>query len=142
MKALKTSLLVAAVASLALTTAVSAKAPGERGGAKLSDTERQIQRDQWFASMDTNSDGHISEAEFVAAATARAEERAKAIFACMDEHNKGEISAEEFTALAEKRAENMQQHRQAVRERIREHRVERDGKSDRKGSRSERRRQQ
>lgn len=136
MKALKTSLFMVVAASLALSSTVSAKAPTERGGAKLSETERQIQRDEWFASVDTNSDGYISEAEFVAAAAARAEERAKALFERMDEHNKGEISAAEITALAEKRAEIMQERRQAMRERG--HRADRTERGD-KEARSERR---
>ena len=127
MKTLNKALLSAlSVSALLLATSVSAATPAERGAHKLSESERQIQRDNWFAQVDANNDGYISEAEFVAMATARAEARAKAAFARMDEHNTGEISAADFAAIAEQRSEQFAQRREAMQARMSEVR-QRDG---------------
>lgn len=75
----------------------------KRGAHKLSEVDRDVMRYKWFASVDTNNDGYISEAEFVAAAVKRAETGARAVFTRMDSDNTGEISAEQFSAFSEHR---------------------------------------
>ncbi|MCC5879678.1 MAG: hypothetical protein JJU03_07275 [Idiomarina sp.] len=114
----KTILTALSVSALLVASGASAAAPAERGMHKLSDTERQIHRDQWFANVDTNNDGYISEQEFVAMATERAAERAKAAFARLDQNGTGEISAADFAELAEQRSEQAAERRQAMRERV------------------------
>lgn len=112
------TLVALGLATLGLTTAAAAES------ATSKDTERQIKRDQWFAEMDLNNDGYISEEEFVESSVARAEQRARVMFSRLDEHNKGEISAEEFAAQLDKRGEHKAERRQAMRERAKELRAE------------------
>lgn len=111
-----------------------------RGAANVSEVERDIQHHQWFANMDTNNDGYISEAEFVAAAVERAEAGARAAFARMDSDNTGEVSAEQFKAIAEARSERVAERREAMRERAKAWRSEAREQGRERGERKERRR--
>ncbi|MES2696178.1 MAG: EF-hand domain-containing protein [Verrucomicrobiota bacterium] len=52
-----------------------------------------------FAKADTNSDGSVSEAEFIAAAAGKGKEDSlKKRFASMDKDSNGKLSKEEFAA--------------------------------------------
>lgn len=88
------------------------------------DVERQIKRDNWFASLDLNNDGYISEEEFVQAQVRQAEERARQSFARLDEHNKGEISVEEFNTFIDQRFAHARERGAAFREQARVRRAE------------------
>ncbi|HEY1107860.1 MAG TPA: EF-hand domain-containing protein [Opitutaceae bacterium] len=89
MKLTKNILTVALVSALALPLA-SFAAEGKKGGGKGGDA---------FAKADTNSDGAISEAEFIAAAAGKGKEDAlKKRFATMDKNSDGKLSKEEFAA--------------------------------------------
>lgn len=128
------SMAAIAVAGVLVTGVATASDKHERGqhggfhknGAhKMSEIDRDVMRHEWFASVDLNNDGFISEEEFVAAAVKRAEAGARAVFTRMDSDNTGEISAEQFNALAEQRAERFAERRDAMRDRAKERRRDR-----------------
>lgn len=102
---------LAALLALVLTPAMATSDETES-------VDRQIKRDQWFATLDLNNDGYISEEEFVQAQVQRAEENARRAFARLDEHNKGEISAEDFNAFIDQRFEDGRARAMVVRERF------------------------
>ncbi len=87
MKLTKNILVAAVIGALALPLA-SFAAEGKKG--KGGDP---------FAKADTNSDGSVSEAEFIAAAAGKGKEDAlKKRFAAMDKNSDGKLSKEEFAA--------------------------------------------
>lgn len=90
MKLTKNILAAALVGALALPLA-SFAAEGKKGGGKGAD--------EAFAKADTNSDGSVNEAEFIAAAAGKGKEDAlKKRFATMDKNSDGKLSKEEFAA--------------------------------------------
>lgn len=139
---MKTSMQLTFKTLVAAVTLTSAMLLASTAAMANDETGEAVEEHDWFARIDSNNDGFISESEFVANAIQRTEERATSAFARMDEDGNGEISADDFNAMIEKRGEWTTERRQEMRERMREwreeghprgdkHRGERDGRSHR-----------
>jgi Ca2+-binding EF-hand superfamily protein len=95
--------LASALIALGTGAAMSQEGPrrGERmdfealdvdGSGEITLEDMTAMRDSRFAALDADGNGSVSEAEYVAAAAARAEERAKAAFARLDADGDGTLS--------------------------------------------------
>ncbi len=68
------------------------------GNGEITLEDLDAARDNRFADMDTNGDGQVSEAEFIAHAKARAGERASEMFARLDADGDGSLSRDVLEA--------------------------------------------
>ncbi len=107
-----TKILLASLLIVAGTGMAYAHAEGEKpdfatldadGSGEITAEDLTILRQNRFAEMDTDGSGSISEAEFVAGAKAKSEDRAAKMFARLDADGDGELNQDTLATMGKRR---------------------------------------